>query len=147
VHCGGGGGGGAGIGTFFHTRLSSFSVPSFLPPTASQTASSCRPAPHNDGYVSDGGEAFFFRVAANGNGPVTATTTSTIDDDGYLSEGGASFYARKIQNRIAFEKQKEVEEQRNRLHLNGGRGAAGLPEVLGGGGGAVGQTANKSGEH
>ena len=65
-------------------------------------------------------------------------------DDGYLSEGGASFYARKIQSRIALEKQKEVEEQRNRLLLGGGgqqgRGGAGgggggLPEVLGGAGG------------
>ena len=61
-----------------------------------------------------------------------------------MSEGGASFYARKIQSRIALEKQKEVEEQRNRLLLgNGGggggqqgRGATGgLPEVLGGAGG------------
>ena len=68
-------------------------------------------------------------------------------DDGYLSEGGASFYARKIQSRIALEKQKEVEEQRNRLLLGGGGGGGsqqgraatgaggGLPEVLGGAGG------------
>ena len=64
-------------------------------------------------------------------------------DDGYLSEGGASFYARKIQSRIAMEKQKEVEEQRNKLRLGGGSGSqqqqqgrgGGLPEVLGGAGG------------
>ena len=65
-------------------------------------------------------------------------------DDGYLSEGGASFYARKIQSRIAMEKQKEVEEQRNKLRLGGGSGGqqqqqqqgrgGGLPEVLGGAG-------------
>ena len=36
-------------------------------------------------------------------------------DDGYLSEGGASFYAKKIQSRIALEKQKAVEEQNRKL--------------------------------
>lgn len=45
-------------------------------------------------------------------------------DDGYLSEGGASFYARKIQSRIALEKQKTVEEQNRKLRQA-------LPEVLG----------------
>ena len=39
-------------------------------------------------------------------------------DDGYLSEGGASFYAKKIQSRIAFEKQKTVEEQNRNLEAN-----------------------------
>ena len=53
-----------------------------------------------------------------------------------MSEGGASFYARKIQSRIALEKQKEVEEQRNRLILGGQQGRGGLPEVLGGAGGS-----------
>ncbi len=39
-------------------------------------------------------------------------------DDGYLSEGGASFYAKKIQSRIALEKQKTVEEQNRNLEAN-----------------------------
>jgi hypothetical protein len=38
-----------------------------------------------------------------------------IQEDGYYSEGGSSFYARKIQTRIALEKQKTAEEQRKKL--------------------------------
>ena len=44
-----------------------------------------------------------------------------------MSEGGASFYARKIQTRIAMEKQKAAEEQRQKLN---GRPLPGLPDVL-----------------
>lgn len=59
-------------------------------------------------------------------------------DDGYLSEGGASFYARKIQSRIALEKQKTVEEQNKKLEEVYGKAAArrplpGLPDILGAG--------------
>ncbi len=58
-------------------------------------------------------------------------------DDGYLSEGGASFYARKIQTRIALEKQKTAEEQRKKLEevydkAVTRRPLPGLPDVLGG---------------
>ena len=53
-------------------------------------------------------------------------------DDGYLSEGGASFYAKKIQNRIAIEKQKTVEEQNRKLEeFSSKRPLPGLPDVLG----------------
>jgi hypothetical protein len=38
-----------------------------------------------------------------------------VQEDGYYSEGGSSFYARKIQSRIALEKQKTAEEQRKKL--------------------------------
>lgn len=51
-------------------------------------------------------------------------------DDGYLSEGGASFYAKRIQNRIALEKQKEVEEQNRKLDQRS-RPLPGLPDFLG----------------
>ncbi|TRY75006.1 hypothetical protein TCAL_09848 [Tigriopus californicus] len=68
------------------------------------------------GYLSDGDTAFF-----NNN----KSAQSNLDD-GYLSEGGASFYARKIQTRIALEKQKTAEEQRQKFS----RPLPGLPEVL-----------------
>lgn len=68
------------------------------------------------GYLSDGDAAFFSH-----NKPLQPNA-----DDGYLSEGGASFYARKIQSRIALEKQKTVEEQRQKFS----RPLPGLPEVL-----------------
>ena len=49
-----------------------------------------------------------------------------------MSEGGASFYARKIQSRIAIEKQKTQEEQRQKFDGCGGRRPLpGLPDVLG----------------
>ena len=38
-----------------------------------------------------------------------------LQEDGYYSEGGSSVYARKIQTRIALEKQKTAEEQRRKL--------------------------------
>ena len=55
-----------------------------------------------------------------------------------MSEGGASFYARKIQSRIALEKQKTAEEQARKFEEVYDRTAAskrplpGLPDVLGG---------------
>ena len=74
-----------------------------------------------DGYMSDGGEAFRlsgYSAAGSGfdcgggsphRGLVGGSGTHPAavgHDDGYLSEGGASLYARKIQTRIAIEKQK-----------------------------------------
>ena len=78
----------------------------------------------DNGYLSDG-DAAFHRTGNAVNG----------GDDGYLSEGGASFYARKIQSRIALEKQKTAEEQRRKFSepaKGGARPLPGLPDVLGG---------------
>ena len=68
--------------------------------------------------------------------PNSPPSQSSIDD-GYLSEGGASFYARKIQSRIALEKQKTAEEQARKFEEVYDRAASkrplpGLPDVLGG---------------
>lgn len=81
----------------------------------------------SDGYMSDG-DAFNLKSNQGGayqqiQGANSPPSQSSIDD-GYLSEGGASFYARKIQSRIALEKQKTVEEQNRKLRQA-------LPEVLG----------------
>ena len=48
---------------------------------------------------------------------------NVIDETGYMSEGGASIYARRIQSRIAMEKQKEVDRTCRPL--------PGLPDILG----------------
>ena len=109
-----------------------------------------------DGYMSDGGEAF--RLSSGGfstdpfppppGTPSRGRVVSSNCDptDGYLSEGGASLYARKIQTRIAIEKQKAAEEQRIKLgvdnsiygspsHRPSSRPLPGLPDVLNSGGG------------
>ena len=46
---------------------------------------------------------------------ILISSFSYFQEDGYYSEGGSSFYARKIQSRIAMEKQKTAEEQRKKL--------------------------------
>ena len=98
-------------------------------PAGTRDQSSEKPFSSLDaGYLSDG-DASFFRTGKN-----TATSPgSAVLDDGYLSEGGASFYARKIQTRIAIEKQKAAEEQRQKLEqaTSNRRPLPGLPEVLG----------------
>lgn len=73
--------------------------------------------------MSDSGDAFAKSPNAT-QLPNSPPQSHSSIDDGYLSEGGASFYAKKIQNRIALEKQKEVEEQNRKL--------SGLPDFLGG---------------
>ena len=85
----------------------------------------------NDGYMSDGGEVFKFANGSKASGSACGAV-----DDGYLSEGGASLYARKIQTRIAIEKQKAAEEQRLKHGDLAGprsRPLPGLPDVLGSG--------------
>ena len=87
-----------------------------------------------DGYMSDGealhnhnyyqhhgagqGSPFLgnspFRKHSEATSCASDRNSGNISEDGYLSEGGASFYARKIQNRIAIEKQKAAEEQRKK---------------------------------
>ena len=80
----------------------------------------------SDGYMSDGADVFRLSGGgATGYPPSPYHSSSTAAgnrgpnpanmDDGYLSEGGASLYARKIQTRIAIEKQKAAEEQRLKL--------------------------------
>ena len=76
------------------------------------------------GYLSDGDAAFHKTRTA----PDHAQNT----EDGYMSEGGASFYARKIQSRIALEKQRTAEEQRAKFSSGSGRPLPGLPDTLGG---------------
>ena len=75
----------------------------------------------DNGYLSDGDAAF----RSNGG----------QHEDGYLSEGGASFYARKIQSRIAIEKQRTQEEQRRKFSepasSSSSRPLPRLPDVLG----------------
>ena len=88
------------------------------------------------------GDALQSVVRTSPNNYSSPPSQSSIDD-GYLSEGGASFYAKKIQNRIAFEKQKTVEEQNRKLDevctaagkaaLAAKRPLPGLPDVLVGG--------------
>ena len=100
-----------------------------------------------DGYMSDG-EALqkYYQPQStastfiSGN-PIRCSGASSSDrnsgnisEDGYLSEGGASFYARKIQTRIAIEKQKAAEEQRKKLgdvYESKRRPLPGLPDILG----------------
>ena len=67
----------------------------------------------------------------SGNYSQNSPPSNSSIDDGYLSEGGASFYAKKIQNRIALEKQKTVEEQNRKLDEVSKRPLPGLPDVLG----------------
>ena len=63
-----------------------------------------------DGYMSDRGEAFRLSGYSFDQHPPPPhrlmSSGTTGNEDGYLSEGGASLYARKIQTRIAIEKQK-----------------------------------------
>ena len=82
------------------------------------------------------GDALNLKTSPNQYQPNSPPSQSSIDD-GYLSEGGASFYARKIQTRIALEKQKAAEEQArkfeevyDRAKLST-RPLPGLPDVLG----------------
>ena len=85
-----------------------------------------------DGYMSDG-DAFNHKSLSPSSHyqPHSPPSQSSIDD-GYLSEGGASFYAKKIQHRIAIEKQKTVEEQNRKLEeFSSKRPLPGLPDVLG----------------
>lgn len=94
-----------------------------------------------DGYTSDS-DAFHFKYSpgssqyqGSANNSSSPPCSQSSIDDGYLSEGGASFYAKKIQSRIALEKQKEVEEQNRKLHdTSGKRPLPGLPDFLGGAG-------------
>jgi hypothetical protein len=100
-----------------------------------------------DGYMSDG-EALqnYYHPQSTGSpflsgNPIRSSVASSSDrnsgnisEDGYLSEGGASFYARKIQTRIAIEKQKAAEEQRKKLgevYESKRRPLPGLPDILG----------------
>ena len=81
----------------------------------------------SDGYMSDGADVFRLSGGGGATGyppsPYHSSSTAAGNrgpnpanmDDGYLSEGGASLYARKIQTRIAIEKQKAAEEQRLKL--------------------------------
>ena len=65
--------------------------------------------------MSDSDAAFHLKCSPSshyGNSPPVSQCSA---DDGYLSEGGASFYEKKIQSRIALEKQKTVEEQNRKL--------------------------------
>ena len=86
-------------------------------------------------------DAFHFKYSptsqylthSGGSSSKNSPPSNSSIDDGYLSEGGASFYAKKIQNRIALEKQKTVEEQNRRLdEVVAKRPLPGLPDVLGG---------------
>ena len=81
------------------------------------------------------GDASFNHKSLSPNSPhyqAHSPPSQSSIDDGYLSEGGASFYAKKIQNRIAIEKQKTVEEQNRKLEeFSSKRPLPGLPDVLG----------------
>ena len=79
------------------------------------------------------GDALNVKTSPNPYQPNSPPSQSSIDD-GYLSEGGASFYARKIQSRIALEKQKTAEEQARKfeeVYDRAKRPLPGLPDVLG----------------
>ena len=79
------------------------------------------------------GDALNLKTSPNPYQPNSPPSQSSIDD-GYLSEGGASFYARKIQSRIALEKQKTAEEQARKfeeVYDRAKRPLPGLPDVLG----------------
>ena len=99
-----------------------------------------------DGYMSDGealqkyynphttGSPFLSGNPGRSSRPASDRNSGNISEDGYLSEGGASFYARKIQTRIAIEKQKAAEEQRKKLgevYESKRRPLPGLPDILG----------------
>ncbi len=91
-----------------------------------------------DGYMSDGDALGINPGNQLGqNSQKSPPHSNSSVDDGYLSEGGASFYARKIQTRIALEKQKTAEEQRKKLDevydKATRRPLPGLPDVLSGG--------------
>lgn len=59
----------------------------------------------DSGYVSEGGAEFLRRGARNKS------------EDGYTSEGGADFYSRRVEQRLAYEKQRAEAESQHKLYL------------------------------
>ena len=74
----------------------------------------CRRRGHLDsGYLSEGGAGRFKA------------------EDGYRSEGGSEYYSRKLEQRLAYERERAEAEQQHRRFLEGKGKHQPLPQVLG----------------
>ena len=76
----------------------------------------------DSGYVSEGGTEFLRGRAGRNK-----------SEDGYTSEGGIDFYSRKVEQRLAYEKQRAEAESQHKLYLeltgkNGYRGMGAATE-------------------
>ena len=83
----------------------------------------------DSGYISEGGADYFLRGRAKA-------------EDGYRSEGGAEFYSRKVEQRLAYERERAQAEQQHRRFLEG-KGAGKLPEGRAAGKGGEGRCVGK----
>ena len=72
----------------------------------------------DSGYISEGGVEIYLR----GRGKA---------EDGYASEGGAEFYHKKIEQRMAYERQREDAEKRYLEQASRSGKHQPLPQVLG----------------
>ena len=77
----------------------------------------------DSGYVSEGGAEFLHRGGVGRNGSRGNKTAELTD--GYTSEGGADFYSRRVEQRLAYEKQRAEAETQHKLYLElSGKAAA-----------------------